>query len=169
MVSMKVPPTHPAIADVLVNGVSINQAARNHGLTAPTLRVAVMRHPDYEKAKAEGKLRERLAMDVKTAEELRAHPAVVDAVSGEMSYDQAAAKHGIHPKTLGRWVQKAHPGLVAKRGPGGRPKKMMPETDQATLMVLTMIRQLAQAQGSDPVKVCRNLMRRLEADAALTP
>ncbi len=167
--SFLIPNDHPAIVDVLVHGVSISQSAKKHGFTTPTLRNYLLRHPDYAKAKADGRLHQPKTYGAASNEELKDHPAVLEVLKGEMTLGEIGAKYGVNPVTLSRWVKRTNPDIAGKTGPGGRPQKIKKSESAAVLMAVATVKQLAKSLGITPLQACKLIRRNLEADAALTP
>lgn len=98
-----------AVQAVIDGSISINQAAKQAGVAAMTLHRKVAKHPDYEAAKADGRIKQKLALNPVNVEDLANHPAVRDVIDNGLSYAVAGEKHGVVPMTLHRWVQKVAP------------------------------------------------------------
>lgn len=101
----------------VLNGSPINVEAKRAGTYFTKLRNLVMRHPDYEKAKAEGLLHKpglpgvvQVSVDDATISQ-----AVAEVFSGS-SVTSTGAKYGIAVSTLCRKVKKAHPDIDLGKG-----------------------------------------------------
>lgn len=115
-----------AVNRVVAGDLSMSAAAKLAGVSVSGLRLKVLKHPDYEAAKASGRIQSKPVMAARDVGELRAHPAVIDVVENGMTYAAAGAKHGEYAATIHGWVHKAYPDFgqirkVGPRPPGGVP------------------------------------------------
>lgn len=74
-----------------------------------TLRRILIKHPDYETAKSEGRLHQK-GITPKLRKEAKESPAVLEVLAGA-TLSGTAVKYGIPPASLARMVHFAHPDL----------------------------------------------------------
>lgn len=120
--------TPDAVNRVVRGELSMTAAAKLAGVSVSGLRLKVLKHPDYEKAKAAGNILAKPAMATRDVAELRKHPAVIDVVDNGMTYAAAGEKHGEYAATVHDWVHKAYPDFGQIRKVGVRPAGGIPGT-----------------------------------------
>lgn len=113
----------PVIEKVLAGEMSVGEAGRSAGVSAMTISRALQAHPDYARAKAEGRVAARPAQNDVDVEALKNHPAVLEVVTKGLGYREAGEKHGVAVMTLNRWVKRAYPDYDGVRHRGRPPKK----------------------------------------------
>lgn len=119
----------PYIAAVLA-GASINSQAKIAGVAQTTLQRLVIKHPDYAKAKAEGKLHAKGLPGVTPVDPDLAKRALSD-VDGGLTIQDAALKNGMPVSTLTKLFHKHNPGVKAQRGGLGTPRSHESRLDRA--------------------------------------
>lgn len=148
-------------ADLVINhGVSITAAAKQVGASTSSVRLAVLAHPDYEKAKLAGKLHTAPTTTPHTPEDLAKHPAVVDLIQSGAPYESVAARHGLQTTTLYRWVKKAFPDYVSPHGTGPRSASKVGQTrsrleEQTISMLLASINAASENLGISATRLIR--------------
>ena len=104
--------TYTQYIDAILAGESIISQAKLAGVNMNTLRRILIKHPNYDKAKAEGKLRPG-KIEPKLRAQAETSPAVADVVAG-MTLQAASEKHGVPIASLRMMVNMAHPDVVLK-------------------------------------------------------
>lgn len=120
--------TPDAVNRVVRGELSMTAAAKLAGVSVSGLRLKVLKHPDYERAKAAGNIQAKPVMAPRDVGELRKHPAVIDVVDNGMTYAAAGEKHGEYAATVHDWVHKAYPDFGQIRKVGVRPAGGIPDT-----------------------------------------
>lgn len=110
------------LPQVLAGTMTVGEAARAAGTNRMAVSRALQAHPDYAKAKAEGRIAARPCNPTIDPASLRDHPAIVDVVVNGMTYLEAATKHSMSVMTLNRWVKRAYPDYAEVRSRGRPPK-----------------------------------------------
>lgn len=98
----------PSIAAILA-GSPINVQAKALDVNVNTLRRLLLKHPDYEKAKAEGRLHAK-GIAPKLQEAAKDSPAVAEVMAGATT-TSVAEKYGLPVASLTKMVRLAHPGI----------------------------------------------------------
>lgn len=128
--------------DEVLSGVSLNQAARTAGVNVSTIRRALLKHPDYEKAKAAGKLHAQGVQvnpyrKPKLAEMSKTSPAVDEVLAGAAVAD-VAREYGIPHASLTR--------MVKLRDPSALPTKVLDPEVAAKAQLKIARRAIAKAE-----------------------
>ena len=106
--------------DSVMAGSPIRVEAKKAGVFPEQLRRAVQKHPDYAKAKSEGRLHPPGLPGAPELDPVLVGAAVADVVAG-MTVTDAAVKHGMAVSTLTKKVHQANPGIdLPKGGAGGK-------------------------------------------------
>lgn len=110
-------PLNEFVAAVLA-GSPISVEAKKAGVHPEQIRRKVQAHPDYAKAKVEGKLRKPGLPGAPELDAAVVEAAITDVVGG---MTDSAIKHGVAASTLTKKFHQAHPGVsLPKGGAGGR-------------------------------------------------
>lgn len=103
-------PDYTANIDAILAGSPINVQAKLLGVNVNTLRRLLIQHPDYEKAKAEGRLHSKGIAVPKLRDAAKDSPAVAEVMAGATT-TSVAEKYGIPVTSLTKMVHLAHPGV----------------------------------------------------------
>lgn len=158
---------HTAVTLVIGQGLSMNAASRETGVAVSTLRLALMKNPDYVRAKAEGKTHAKIGAEGVSDEEIKNHPAVLAVVRDGKTYEQAGLEFGKHASTVHNWVVKAYPEVAAARSvayPTSAAKAAKTAAMQQDMVVKTLLASLKAASeqlGVAPKALCNQLAEML--------
>lgn len=95
--------------NAILAGASIGSECKKAGVNVNTLRRILIKHPDYEKAKADGKLHTK-GIPAKLAALAVDSPAVAEVIAGA-TLAATALKYDIPAASLAIMVHKANPGI----------------------------------------------------------
>jgi len=113
-----------AVEQVISGAKSSYQASKDTGIPPATLSRAVRLHPDYEKAKADGRLRS-MRSDLVPLDpvKLRQMPELQAIVAESLSYNEAARRFGSEASKWRRYTMVAYPDYAKARE---KPKRQDP-------------------------------------------
>lgn len=154
-----------AVNLVLSGQASINAAAKAADVSSHTLRKHLYKHPDYDKAVAEGRIAAPPDTTPPDIEALRQNPAVLAVVNDGLSLRKAAEMYPdsvSNSMSLSRWVKKAFPDFVSASPTGGgrRSTEEMVAPDIDAIADRVMRR--ASALNLDPVKLAKWVLKQVE-------
>ena len=147
----------------------LDRLAREADLAA--VARALQAHPDYARAKAEGRIAARPAQNDVDVEALKSHPAVLDVVSRGLTYREAAVAHGLYPMTLHRWVMRAYPDFdgVRRRGRPSKKKAQAPsealQDDPGFVQLREALQLFADSKGVSPTEAAVALLASVRGKA----
>lgn len=101
-------PDYSEAINAILAGSPIVVEAKKLGVNMNTLRRILIKHPDYEAAKADGRV--RTVTPARLKYEATDSPAVAEVLAGS-TVAAAAAKHGIPVTSLAKMVKIARPGI----------------------------------------------------------
>lgn len=120
-----------------------------------------MAHPDYEKAKAAGKLRTPIAKSAFTDEDLRKHPAVLAIVDEGLTYEAASKQHGVSTMTLYGWVKRVFPDKVGSKARSAKLGSDQSAANAILEMLDAQVQTAAAQLNTTPAKLLRVLIARV--------
>lgn len=154
-----------AIKLVLSGQASINAASKAADVSTQTLRKHLYKHPDYDKAVAEGRIAAAPDTTAPDLEALRTNPAVLAVVNGGLSLRKAVEMYPdsvASSMSLSRWIKKAFPDHVIGSPTGGRRRSteelVAPDIGAIADKVLSRASDL----NLDPVKLAKWVLKQVE-------
>lgn len=92
-------------------GASISATAKKYGVDPGSISRDLRKHPDYAKAKAEGRIRPPglPGKPQKLLDAAATHPAVAEVLASADTVSEIAKRHGVPPASLAKMVHVAHP------------------------------------------------------------